>query len=107
MVDASFGTLEAFKSEFISLGKSHFGSGWIWIVKSRDELDFCLTHDADSPIFSMQDVFTERLKVDGGEAQPLLVCDLWEHSYYLQYKNDRENYLRCFVENLLDWSKLG
>ena len=110
MIINTFGAIENFKEDFINAGKSRFGSGWLWLIKLNGELDLVTTHDADAPIFHLEPLVTVKSKkqvnclIDTIEV--LSVCDLWEHSYYLQYKNDRETYLRNFVNYLMDWDFL-
>lgn len=90
-LQAAFGSLDAFKEEFVAKGAGHFASGWLWLLAGRSGgLRLQDLHDADTPI------------VDG-EATPILVCDLWEHAYYLDYKNERERFLKRFVDELVNW----
>lgn len=79
-----------FKSEFINSANSLFGSGWCWLVYDLSDniLKIVNTQNADTPIIKNQ--------------VPLLVVDVWEHAYYLDYKNDRKAYLEKFYENI-DW----
>ena len=85
----SFGTLEKFKSEFKKKGASFFGVGWLWLVANqKGELSLITTRDAQNP---MRDALT-----------PILVCDLWEHAYYLDYQNLRSKYLDGFFE-IMNW----
>lgn len=88
-VARDFGTVDDFRQELISQGKSHFGSGWLWVVLSRGKLQVTTTHDADTPIAH-------------GET-PLLTCDLWEHAYYLDHQNRREEFLNTWLEHLANW----
>ncbi|PLK25954.1 superoxide dismutase [Novosphingobium sp. TH158] len=85
----AFGGLPEFREQFIQHGKAHFGSGWLWLVMADDGLEICTTHDADTPF------------VEG--KLPLLVCDLWEHAYYLDYQNQRAEFLARFIDQLADW----
>lgn len=84
----------AFKGElrtrFIAEGLAHFGSGWIWLISTRGVLSLQTTHDGDSVV-----------RMAG--VTPLLVCDLWEHAYYLDYKSDRSAYLGAWWDRLADW----
>lgn len=88
-VGRDFGTVDDFREELVSQGKSHFGSGWLWVVVSRGKLQVMTTHDADTPIAH-------------GET-PLLTCDLWEHAYYLDHQNRREEFLKTWLEHLANW----
>ena len=78
--------LKKFYSDFIEKGVSHFGSGWLWIIFNNEKLDIITTHDAIIPY---------KQKILG-------VIDLWEHAYYLKYQNDREKYLKKWLE-LINW----
>lgn len=85
-----FGSYENFKSQFIQSGVDHFSNGWIWLVLDKGKLRIVDTHDADTPVIHKQ--------------KPLLVSDVWEHAYYLDYKNLRKDYLTAFVDHLINWS---
>ena len=88
-IDASFGSFDAFKEQFTKAAATHFGSGWAWLVKGADgKLAVTSTHDADSPVAHGQ--------------IPLLTCDVWEHAYYIDYRNVRANYIAGFW-NLANW----
>ena len=89
MIEKSFGSFDAFKKEFASTVISQFGSGWGWLVKDGDKLKIVKTGNADSPT-------TAGLK-------PLLMIDVWEHAYYLDYQNRRADYVNAIIEKLLDW----
>ena len=92
-IDASFGSLQGFKDAFVAAGKSRFGSGWVWLVRDEDDLEVVSTANADTPLSAGR--------------RPLLVCDVWEHAYYLDYQNRRGDYLRTFLDNLVNWSFAG
>ena len=85
-----FGGLPALKSAVVEQGVGHFGSGWVWIVTGHEGLQVLTTHDADDMLV--------------GEGRlPLVVCDLWEHAYYLDYKNDRKSFLERWFDSLANW----
>ena len=85
----SFGTLEEFQEQFKTMAVEKFGSGWIWLVKDQDEkLSICSLSDAGNPLTKGQ--------------VPLLTCDVWEHAYYLDYKNEREKYVENFLQ-IVNW----
>ncbi|MEO6074586.1 MAG: superoxide dismutase [Burkholderiales bacterium] len=86
---AQFGSVNAFKAEFVAQGLSQFGSGWVWLVETEGVLRIQRTANAVTPIIT-------------GE-MPLLVCDVWEHAYYLDYENRRSDYLKTFIDHLVDW----
>lgn len=84
-----FGSFEEFKKEFTAKALSHFGSGWAWLVQKEDgTLEIISTSNAATPI-------TDGLK-------PLLVCDVWEHAYYIDHRNLRANYVDNFFQ-LANW----
>ena len=89
-IDASFGDLASLKAAFVEAGVNHFGSGWVWLAATGDRLKVVSTHDAD-----------DLLTVNGDF--PLLVCDLWEHAYYLDHQNDREGFLKSWFDSLANW----
>jgi Fe-Mn family superoxide dismutase len=90
-IDRAFGALEGLKTAFVAEGIGHFGSGWVWVVVDRAlQLSVCATHDAD-------DTLTR------ANLTPLLVCDLWEHAYYLDYQNDRKSFLEAWFDALPNW----
>lgn len=86
-----FGDNGGLKEEFVRKGGAQFGSGWVWLMAKDGKLSVVATHDADVPW----------LAADGGV--PLLVCDVWEHAYYLDYRNERERYLEAWFERLANW----
>jgi Fe-Mn family superoxide dismutase len=88
-IDASFGSFAAFKEKFSAVAGGHFASGWAWLVKEADgKLAVIDTHDAGCPL---------TLGVT-----PLLTCDVWEHAYYVDYRNARPKYVEAFW-NLVNW----
>jgi Fe-Mn family superoxide dismutase len=89
-IDRAFGGLAGLKTRFVEEGAGHFGSGWVWLVARGDALSVISTHDAAGPL-------TEE------GVTPILVCDVWEHAYYLVYKNDRKGFLEQFFDRLADW----
>ncbi len=84
-----FGSVEKFKDLFKQAGITQFGSGWCWLSLNNDKLVVTKTANAANPLI-------DNLK-------PILGCDVWEHSYYIDYRNRRPEYLDKFVENLIDW----
>ena len=89
-IDGAFGSLAGLKAAFVEEGVGHFGSGWVWIVAGPKGLRVVSTHDADDMLIRAGLV-------------PLLVCDLWEHAYYLDYKNDRKVFLERWFDNIANW----
>lgn len=85
----TFGSLDAFQAAFEKQAAALFGSGWTWLVlDQKGELQIVQTKDADNPL--RQDLI------------PLFTCDVWEHAYYIDYRNARPQYLSNFW-NILDW----
>jgi Fe-Mn family superoxide dismutase len=90
-IDSTFGDFARMKKSFIKEGAAHFGSGWVWLVANHQgDLHIRATHDAD-------DTLTQ------ADMTPVLVCDLWEHAYYLDYQNDRRAYLEAWCDRLANW----
>jgi Fe-Mn family superoxide dismutase len=90
-IDQAFGGLEQLKARFVEEGAGHFGSGWVWLVARGSSLEVNSTHDGDN-----------HLGEDG--VTPLIVCDLWEHAYYVDYRNDRKSFLEKWFDALPNWS---
>lgn len=91
-IDAAFGSLPALRDEFVERGVGHFGSGWVWLVAERGgAVRLVDTHDAHTPI-------------EDRDLTPLLTCDVWEHAYYLDHKNERGLFLKAFFDKLANWS---
>ncbi len=90
-IDRDFGGLDKLKAEFVKIGVAHFGSGWVWLAAEGETLKIVDTHDGD-------DLLTHK------GLTPLIVCDLWEHAYYLDHKNDREGFLKAWFDTLPNWA---
>ncbi len=88
-INEAFGSFDKFKEQFIAGGMGQFGSGWVWLVSNKDKLEIVKTANAETPL------------TDG--KTPLLVCDVWEHAYYLDYQNRRADFLKVFIEKLVNW----
>ncbi len=86
---SDFGSIEKFKAEFKQAGVTQFGSGWCWLSINNGKLVVSKTANAANPLI-------ENMK-------PILGCDVWEHSYYIDYRNRRPEYLDKFVDNLVNW----
>ncbi|OYX32046.1 MAG: superoxide dismutase [Fe] [Caulobacterales bacterium 32-69-10] len=89
-IDKAFGGLDGLKTRFVEEGATHFASGWAWLVVKGGELSVISTHDAATPI-------TE----DG--VTPIITCDVWEHAYYLDYKQDRKGFLEKWFDSRANW----
>lgn len=88
---ATWGSVEAFVKAFSDAAAGNFGSGWTWLVKDADgELSILNTSNADTPI-------RHGLK-------PLLTIDVWEHAYYIDYRNARPVFIKAFFEKLVNWA---
>jgi Fe-Mn family superoxide dismutase len=90
-IDQTFGGLAAFKKAFVEEGVGHFASGWVWLVTGSQGLKVISTHDADDTLVH-EGLF------------PLIVCDLWEHAYYLDYQNDRAGFLNRWFDEAANWT---
>lgn len=88
-IEKYFGSMDNFKKEFIASATSLFGSGWTWLVQKSDRsLEILNTSNADTPMLH--------------DLKPLMVCDVWEHAYYLDYQNARAKYVECFW-SVINW----
>lgn len=98
VIESDFGkSFSDFKKMILDLGNSHFGSGWVWVYKNKEgKLQMSTTSNQDNPLMDIS-------IPEGGN--PILGIDLWEHSYYLKYKNNRSEYLENVIE-ILDWNKI-
>ena len=89
-IDEAFGGFAKFREEFSSAAATQFGSGWAWLVRDADgRLKIAKTANADTPIAHRQ--------------TPLLTIDVWEHAYYIDYRNDRPKYIDTFLTHLVNW----
>ena len=86
---SDFGSVEEFKKQFIQAGVTQFGSGWSWLSIDNGKLIVTKTPNAENTLIH--------------NMKPILCCDLWEHSYYVDYKNRRPEYLENFFEKLINW----
>jgi Fe-Mn family superoxide dismutase len=92
-LERTFGTVEGFHKLFVDKAATQFGSGWIWLLaEPSGNLKIELTSNADNPITR--------------DLTPLLVCDLWEHAYYIDYRNERERFVNS-VCGILNWDFAG
>ena len=90
----SFGSVDAFRDEFCAAGAGQFGSGWCWLVKDADGgLKVTKTENGVNPLCFGQTA--------------LLGCDVWEHSYYIDFRNKRPSYLTNFLDNLVNWENVA
>ena len=88
-VDADLGGYDKMRADFVQAGLTQFGSGWCWIAVKGGKLVIMKTPNGENPLMH--------------GASPILGCDVWEHSYYIDYRNARQKYLEAFVDNLINW----
>ena len=88
-VEESFGSADGFRKQFSNAACGHFGSGWVWLVAGGDRLEVVTTVNADLP--------------QRHDRTPLLTIDVWEHAYYLDYRNARAAYVDRWIDHLLNW----
>ncbi|MBI1365630.1 MAG: superoxide dismutase [Fe] [Alphaproteobacteria bacterium] len=89
-IEKNFDGYDAFKAAFADAGATQFGSGWAWLVARKGKLEVRKTPNAQVP-------WTEK------GVTPLLIMDVWEHAYYLDYQNRRPAYISSFLDNLVNW----
>ncbi len=88
-IDAAFGSTDEFRRQFADAAVGLFGSGWTWLVAEDDGLAIVQTANADLPLLH--------------DRRALLVVDVWEHAYYLDYQNARAAYVEAFLDHLINW----
>jgi len=90
LIEEGFGTTQDFLAKFKEEAVGHFGSGWAWLVLDGGALKITSLHDGDSPVAH-----------DG--MQPLLTLDVWEHAYYIDYRNARPKFAEAVLNNIINW----
>lgn len=90
LIDRDFGSLDAFKKAFADAGATQFGSGWAWLVLANGKLEVRKTLNAETPL------------TEAG-VTPLLTMDVWEHAYYIDFRNARPSYIDTFLGKLINW----
>ena len=88
-IDSDLGGYDKFRADFMAAGATQFGSGWCWLAVKGGKLEIMKTPNGENPL------------VHG--ATPILGVDVWEHSYYIDYRNRRPDYLAAFVDHLINW----
>jgi Fe-Mn family superoxide dismutase len=89
-IDKKWGSLDAFKEAFHKSAVGNFGSGWTWLVKKADgSVDIVNTSNAGTPLTTAD--------------KALLTCDVWEHAYYVDYRNRRPDFVKTFLDSLVNW----
>lgn len=96
-LEKNFGSVDAFKTAFDKAGTSRFGSGWVWLIVKKDgKLEITSTANQDNPLMDNASV----------KGTPILGNDVWEHAYYLDYKNKRADYLNKWWD-VVNWTKIS
>jgi Fe-Mn family superoxide dismutase len=88
-IDSAFGSYDDFRAKFAEAATTQFGSGWAWLVDSGSGLEIMKTSNADLPMKH--------------GAKALLTIDVWEHAYYIDFRNARPNYITTFLDSLVNW----
>ena len=91
-IESDIGPVAKMNEDFIQAGVTQFGSGWCWLAVKDGKITVMKTANGESPL------------VQG--ASPILGCDVWEHSYYIDYRNARPKYLEAFWDNLINWEEV-
>lgn len=89
LITRDFGGLDKFREEWIAKGMGQFGSGWVWLVLEDGKSKIVTTGNAETPLTTA--------------AKPLLTCDVWEHAYYIDTRNDRSKFLNVWLDKLVSW----
>ena len=85
----AYGGYDKMRTDFIQAGVTQFGAGWCWLAVRNGKLEVVKTPNGENPLMQ--------------GAQPILGCDVWEHSYYIDYRNMRPKYLEAFIDSLVNW----
>jgi len=88
-INSAFGSYDDFKSKFAEAATTQFGSGWAWLVDSGSGLEIMKTSNADLPMKH--------------SSKALLTIDVWEHAYYIDFRNARPNYISTYLDSLVNW----
>jgi len=88
-ITEDLGSYDKMKEEFVAAGVGQFGSGWAWLAVKDGKITVTKTPNGENPL------------VHG--AKPILGCDVWEHSYYIDYRNRRPDYIKAFLDHLVNW----
>ncbi|QQS49871.1 MAG: superoxide dismutase [Bacteroidota bacterium] len=95
-INKYFGSFEKFKEQFSAAAATRFGSGWAWLVQTKDGLVVSSTPNQDNPLMDIAEV----------KGNPILGLDVWEHAYYLHYQNRRPDYISAFW-NVINWNEVA
>ena len=88
-INRDFGSFDKFKEEWVQKASSQFGSGWGWLVQDEGKLSIVTTSNAGTPLTT--------------HAKPILTIDVWEHAYYIDYRNDRGGFIKVWLDKLVNW----
>ena len=88
-IESDLGGYDKMRNDFVQAGMTQFGSGWCWITAKDGKLSIAKTANGENPLMQ--------------GSNPILGCDVWEHSYYIDYRNGRQKYLEAYIDNLVDW----
>ena len=86
---SDFGSVDQFKNVFFQSAITHHGSGWVWLSIKNNKLFITKTNNASNPLID--------------DMKPILGCDLWEHAFFLDYRNKKQDYVKAFINNLINW----
>nr|WP_253307612.1 superoxide dismutase [Rickettsia endosymbiont of Ceutorhynchus assimilis] len=89
LINKDFGSFENFREQFKTAAIGQFGSGWAWLIYHDNKLQIIKTANAETPI------------VNG--MKPIIACDVWEHAYYIDYRNKRPDYVDIFIKHMINW----
>ena len=92
-IESDLGGYDKFRTDFVQAGVTQFGSGWAWLSVKDGKLAISKTPNGENPLMH--------------GASPILGVDVWEHSYYIDYRNLRQKYLEAFVDNLINWDHVA
>jgi superoxide dismutase, Fe-Mn family len=96
-INATFGSLDKLKEELNAKAAGQFGSGWGWLIVNKDgKLEISSTPNQDNPLMDVAEV----------KGTPIIGIDVWEHAYYLKYRNVRPDYLKA-IWNVINWTKVA
>jgi superoxide dismutase, Fe-Mn family len=95
-IHKQFGSIDAFQKEFFQVAASQFGSGWAWLLKQGDRLIITSTSNHINPLMDIADI----------KGKPIFCLDVWEHAYYLKYKNKRPDFIEAYW-NIVNWEDAG
>ena len=89
-IEQQFGSFAGFREAFIQRATGNFGAGWTWLVKKRTgEVGLVNTANAETPLVSAH--------------RPLITLDVWEHAYYIDYRNARQRFVETYLDHLVNW----